>query len=49
MIPMTVSFFLKRSSDRKKGIRDALLYGIGIIVIYVSLGLIVSAVFGSDA
>ena len=47
--PMTVSFFLKRSSDRKKGIRDALLYGIGIIVIYVSLGLIVSAVFGSDA
>ena len=49
IIPMTVSFFLKRSSDRKKGIRDALLYGIGIIVIYVSLGLIVSAVFGSDA
>lgn len=49
MIPMTVSFFLKRSSDRKKGIRDALLYGIGIIVIYVSLGLVVSAVFGSDA
>lgn len=49
MIPMTVSFFLKRSSDRKKGIRDALLYGTGIIVIYVSLGLIVSAVFGSDA
>ena len=49
MIPMTVSFFLKRNSDRKKGIRDALLYGIGIIVIYVSLGLIVSAVFGSDA
>ena len=49
MIPMTVSFFLKRSSARKKGIRDALLYGIGIIVIYVSLGLIVSAVFGSDA
>ena len=49
MIPMTVSFFLKRSSDRKKGVRDALLYGIGIIVIYVSLGLIVSAVFGSDA
>lgn len=49
MIPMTVSFFLKRSADRKKGIRDALLYGIGIIVIYVSLGLIVSAVFGSDA
>ena len=49
MIPMTVSFFLKRSSDRKKGIRDALLYGVGIIVIYVSLGLIVSAVFGSDA
>ena len=37
MIPMTVSFFLKRTSDRKKSIRDALLYGVGIIVIYVSL------------
>ena len=46
MIPMTVSFFLKRTSDRKKSIRDALLYGVGIIVIYVSLGLIVSAIFG---
>ena len=49
MIPMTVSFFLKRSSDPEQGTRDALLYGIGTIVIYVSLGLIVSAVFGSDA
>ena len=46
MIPMTVSFFLKRTSDRKKSIRDALIYGLGIIVIYVSLGLIVSAIFG---
>ena len=46
MIPMTVSFFLKRTSNRKKSIRDALLYGVGIIVIYVSLGLIVSAIFG---
>jgi thiol-disulfide interchange protein len=49
MIPMTVSFFLKRSKDRKKGIRDAVLYGISIIVIYVALGLAVSAAFGASA
>ena len=49
MIPMTVSFFLKRSKDRKKGIRDAILYGISIIVIYVALGLAVSAAFGARA
>ena len=49
MIPMTVSFFLKRSKDRKKGIRDAILYGISIIVIYVALGLAVSAAFGASA
>ena len=49
MIPMTVSFFLKRSKDRKKGIRDAVLYGISIIVIYVALGLAVSGAFGASA
>ena len=49
VIPMTVSFFLKRSGDRKKGIRDAVTYGISIIVIYVALGLIITSVFGANA
>ncbi len=49
MIPMTVSFFLKRTKDRKKAIRDALTYGISIIVIYVALGLIITGVFGASA
>ena len=49
IIPMTVSFFLKRSKDdRQKGIRDAITYGLSIMVIYVGLGLLVTAVFGSD-
>ena len=49
IIPMTVSFFLKRSkSDKKKGIRDAMTYGLSIIVIYLGLGLLVTAIFGSD-
>ena len=49
IIPMTVSFFLKRSKDdRKKGLRDAITYGLSIMVIYVGLGLLVTAVFGSD-
>ena len=49
IIPMTVSFFLKRAkSDKKKGIRDAFTYGISIIVIYLGLGLLVTALFGSD-
>ena len=49
IIPMTVSFFLKRSKDdKKKGIRDAFTYGLSIIVIYLGLGLLVTAVFGSD-
>ncbi len=49
IIPMTVSFFLKRAKDDKqKGIRDALTYGASIIVIYLALGLFVTAVFGSD-
>ena len=49
IIPMTVSFFLKRSSDRKKGVSDAITYGISIVVIYVALGLIITAVFGANA
>ena len=49
IIPMTVSFFLKRAKDdKKKGIRDAFTYGISIIVIYLGLGLLVTALFGSD-
>jgi len=50
IIPMTVSFFLKRAKDdRLKGLRDALTYGLSIIVIYLGLGLLVTAFFGSDA
>ncbi len=49
IIPMTVSFFLKRSGDRKKGIRDAITYGISIVVIYVALGLIITTIFGANA
>ena len=49
IIPMTVSFFLKRAkSDKSRGIRDAVTYGISIIVIYLGLGLLVTALFGSD-
>lgn len=49
IIPMTVSFFLKRSKDNtRKGIRDAFTYGLSIIVIYLGLGLLVTALFGSD-
>ena len=49
IIPMTVSFFLKRAkSDKKKGIKDAITYGLSIIVIYLGLGLLVTALFGSD-
>ena len=49
IIPMTVSFFLKRSGDRKKGVRDAVTYGISIVVIYVALGLVITSVFGANA
>ena len=49
IIPMTVSFFLKRAkTDRKKGLRDALTYGLSIVVIYLALGLMVTLLFGSD-
>ena len=47
IIPMTVSFFLKRSKDNKKrGVRDAVIYGISIVVIYLALGIGVTAIFG---
>lgn len=49
MIPMTVSFFLKQSKDRKTGIKNALIYGLSIIVIYITLGLGVTVIFGKDA
>lgn len=49
IIPMTVSFFLKRNKDKKKGIRDAWTYGASIVVIYVALGLIITGIFGANA
>ena len=50
IIPMTVSFFLKRNKDDKgKGIRDAITYGLSIVVIYVALGLFVTLAFGASA
>jgi thiol:disulfide interchange protein DsbD len=49
MIPMTVSFFTKQSKSRAKGIRNAVIYGLSIIAIYVILGLIVTKIFGADA
>ena len=49
IIPMTVSFFLKRAKeDKRKGIVDAITYGLSIIIIYLTLGLLVTAMFGSD-
>lgn len=49
MIPMTVSFFLKRTKDRKKAIRDALTYGLAIIIIYLIMGLLITGIFGASA
>lgn len=49
MIPMTVSFFLKRTKDRKKAIRDAITYGLSIIVIYLVMGLLITSIFGASA
>ena len=49
MIPMTVSFFLKRTKDRKKAIRDAVTYGLSIIVIYLVMGLLITGIFGASA
>ncbi|ARV15347.1 protein-disulfide reductase DsbD family protein [Polaribacter sp. SA4-12] len=49
MIPMTVSFFTKQSKTKAAGIRNAIVYGLSIIIIYVVIGLAVSAIFGPDA
>ncbi|WP_370478520.1 protein-disulfide reductase DsbD family protein [Tamlana flava] len=49
MIPMTVSFFTKQSKNKAIGIKNAIIYGICIIVIYVLLGTAVTAIFGADA
>ena len=49
IIPMTVSFFLHRSDDRRKAVREAIIYGISIVVIYVTLGLVISGLFGASA
>ena len=49
IIPMTVSFFLKRNDNRRKGVRDACTYGISIVVIYVALGLVITGIFGASA
>lgn len=49
IIPMTVSFFMKRSENRKKGIRDAWTYGASIVVIYVALGVAITLIFGASA
>lgn len=49
MIPMTVSFFTKQSKSKAEGVKNAVIYGLSIIIIYVLLGLLVSAVFGADA
>jgi thiol:disulfide interchange protein DsbD len=49
MIPMTVSFFTKQSKTKAKGISNAIVYGVSIIVIYVLLGFLVTWIFGADA
>ncbi len=49
IIPMTVSFFLKRNKDRGKAVREAITYGVSIVVIYVLLGLVVTLLFGASA
>ena len=48
MVPMTVSFFTKQSQDKASGVRNAILYGISIIIIYVLLGTIITALFGAS-
>ena len=49
IIPMTVSFFLKRNKDKRKAINEAVTYGISIVVIYVTLGVLVTLLFGASA
>jgi thiol:disulfide interchange protein DsbD len=48
MVPMTVSFFTKQSQDKASGVRNAILYGLSIIIIYVLLGTIITALFGAS-
>lgn len=49
MIPMTVSFFLKRTKNKKKAVKDAVIYGLSIIVIYLVMGLLITGIFGASA
>src|SRR5690606_352567 len=49
MVPLTVSFFTKSSTSKAKGLKNAIIYGVSIIVIYVILGLLITAIFGADA
>ncbi|MBM6499956.1 protein-disulfide reductase DsbD family protein [Flavobacterium macrobrachii] len=49
MIPMTVSFFTKQSKSKAEGVRNAIIYGLSIIVIYVILGSLITAIFGAEA
>ena len=49
IIPMTVSFFMKRSNDRRKAMRDAIIYGLCIMAVYVSIGLTITLIFGANA
>lgn len=49
VIPMTVSMFIKRAGTKRESIRDAILYGLSIIVVYVGLGLLVTLIFGASA
>ncbi|MGY8925428.1 MAG: protein-disulfide reductase DsbD family protein, partial [Flavobacteriales bacterium] len=49
MIPMTVSFFTKQSKNKAQGIRNAIIFGISIVVIYVLLGTVITAIFGASA
>ena len=49
IIPMTVSFFLKRTQERRKAIRDAIIYGLSIIAVYVALALVITLIFGANA
>lgn len=49
IIPMTVSFFLKRAKDKRRGVRDAITYGVAIVVIYLSLGLLITLMFGASS
>lgn len=49
LLPLTVSFFTKKSGSKSKAVMQSLIYGVSIIVIYVTLGLLISIIFGSDA